>query len=262
MDVEYTTQKQQKQKHGTLAVFWTILGVLATIAVFPYLLELNSSLLEQVPFSLPVLILIQSLQTALFLFIGSYAGLRLGASIGLDSPLARGVVYRLPLPELSPKTIVVTIVTGLWAGLLVIGLDLLVQPFLPVANQGDVPSIARWKGFLASFYGGIAEELLVRLFLMTLIAWIIWKIFMKGKSKPITSVFWAAIVIAAILFGAGHLPAASLIWTLTPIVVLRTVLLNAIPGIAFGFLYWKQGLEYAMLAHFCADIVLHVVWGG
>jgi hypothetical protein len=71
MDVEHTTQKQQKQKHGTLAVFWTILGVLASIAVFSYLLEINSSLLEQVPFLLPVLILIQSLQTPLFLFIGS-----------------------------------------------------------------------------------------------------------------------------------------------------------------------------------------------
>ena len=262
MDTEHTAQKQQKQKHGKLAIFWTILGVLASIAVFPYLLEINSSLLEQAPFSLPVLILVQSLQIAIFLFIGSYVGLRLGASIGLDSPIARAIVYRLPLPKPSPKTITVTTVTGLCVGSLIIGLDSLFQPFLPVANQGDVPSIARWKGFLASFYGGITEELLLRLFLMTLIAWIIWKVFMKGKSKPNALMFWVAIVIAAILFGAGHLPAASLIWTLTPIVVLRVILLNAIGGIAFGFLYWKQGLEYAMLAHFCADIMLHVILGG
>jgi hypothetical protein len=33
-------------------------------------------------------------------------------------------------------------------------------------------------------------------------------------------------------------------------------------GIAFGFLYWQWGLEYAMLSHFCADIVLHVIGGG
>ncbi len=259
MGVEVTTR--QKQKHASLAVFWTILGVLASIAVIPYLLEINSSLLEQVPVPLPVLVLIQSIQTAIFLLIGSYVGLRLGASIGLDSPIARAAVYRQSLPKQYPKTIVATIGTGFFAGLLVIGLDTLFQPFLPVVNQGVVPTIARWKGFLASFYGAITEELLVRLFLMTFIAWIIWKVLLRGKSNSPPSLFWTAVVIAAILFGVGHLPAASLIWTLTPIVVLRTILLNAIPGITFGFLYWKQGLEYAMLAHFCADIVLHVVWG-
>ena len=41
--------------------------------------------------------------------------------------------------------------------------------------------------------------------------------------------------------------------------VLRTLLLNGIAGIAFGWLYWKRGIEMAMLAHFSADIVLHVV---
>ena len=44
-----------------------------------------------------------------------------------------------------------------------------------------------------------------------------------------------------------------------PTVVVRTIALNAIAGIAFGWLFWKHGLEMAMLAHFSADIVLHVV---
>jgi len=262
VNAEYTSANQQTQKHGRLAVFWTILGVLATIAVFPYALEINSSLLEQVPLSLSALVLLQSAQIAIMLLIGNYVGLRLGASVGLDSPIARAIVCRLHLPKLSPKTITATIVTGFSAGLIIIGLDFLFQPFLPVAHQGEVSNIVRWKGFLASFYGGITEELLLRLFLMTLIAWIIWKIFMRGKGVPKSVIYWVAIILAALLFGAGHLPAASLIWSLTPIVVLRIILLNAIPGMAFGYLYWKQGLEYAMLAHFCADIVLHVILGG
>ena len=36
------------------------------------------------------------------------------------------------------------------------------------------------------------------------------------------------------------------------------VLLAAV-GLAFGWLFWRHGLEFAMLAHFCADLVLHVV---
>jgi membrane protease YdiL (CAAX protease family) len=42
-------------------------------------------------------------------------------------------------------------------------------------------------------------------------------------------------------------------------VIVRALLLNGIGGIVFGWLYWKRGLLAAMLAHFSADVVLHVV---
>jgi membrane protease YdiL (CAAX protease family) len=41
--------------------------------------------------------------------------------------------------------------------------------------------------------------------------------------------------------------------------VTRIILLNALGGIVFGCLYWKKGLEAAIIAHFSADIVLHVL---
>ena len=40
------------------------------------------------------------------------------------------------------------------------------------------------------------------------------------------------------------------------------VVLNSLAGIAFGWLYWRRGLEAAMIAHFAADLVLHVLVGG
>ena len=46
---------------------------------------------------------------------------------------------------------------------------------------------------------------------------------------------------------------------LTPLVITRAILLNGIGGVVFGWLYWKRGLEAAMIAHFSADIVLHVL---
>jgi membrane protease YdiL (CAAX protease family) len=39
----------------------------------------------------------------------------------------------------------------------------------------------------------------------------------------------------------------------------RTIALNAVGGLVFGWLYWKRGIEMAMLGHFSADIVLHVL---
>ncbi len=66
-------------------------------------------------------------------------------------------------------------------------------------------------------------------------------------------------MIAAVLFGAGHLSAASNIWDLTGFVVFRTIVLNAVGGIVFGWLYWKRGIEMAILGHFSTDLVLHVL---
>jgi hypothetical protein len=37
----------------------------------------------------------------------------------------------------------------------------------------------------------------------------------------------------------------------------RAILLNGVVGVATGYLYWRYGLEAAILAHFSADIVLH-----
>lgn len=71
---------------------------------------------------------------------------------------------------------------------------------------------------------------------------------------------WAAIILAAFLFGVGHLPAATATgMDLTLLLTLRIILLNAVGGIIFGWLYWKKGLEAAVIAHFTADIGLHVV---
>jgi membrane protease YdiL (CAAX protease family) len=71
--------------------------------------------------------------------------------------------------------------------------------------------------------------------------------------------YWSAIVIAAVLFGAGHLPATAALTPLTLVVVSRAIVLNGIAGVAFGVLYWRNGLEAAMLAHFGSDVVLHVL---
>ena len=60
---------------------------------------------------------------------------------------------------------------------------------------------------------------------------------------------WPAIVISAVLFGVGHLPALGQSVDLTPALIIRTVLLNAIAGILLGWLYWRRSLEAAMIAH-------------
>jgi hypothetical protein len=107
---------------------------------------------------------------------------------------------------------------------------------------------------MASFYGGIGEELQLRLFLMTLLVWALLKAGLGRAAALVT-----ANVLAALLFGVGHLPMAAQIWPLTFAVVGYVVAANAAAGLVFGALYARHGLEAAIAAHFLADIGLHVL---
>jgi membrane protease YdiL (CAAX protease family) len=94
---------------------------------------------------------------------------------------------------------------------------------------------------------------------MTLLAWLGKFVNKTPEGQPTSLVFWIANILAAVLFGLGHLPATATLLPLTPLVVLRAVVLNGLLGVAFGYLYVTRGLESAMISHFSADIVLHVI---
>lgn len=93
-------------------------------------------------------------------------------------------------------------------------------------------------------YGGITEEVMLRWGLMSGVAWLLARAF-----GPRPAVFVAAALVAAVLFGAGHLPAMAQVVELTPAMAMRTVTLNALAGMVYGLLFWKRGLEAAMLTH-------------
>ena len=115
-----------------------------------------------------------------------------------------------------------------------------------------------WRGLLAVPYGAVAEEVLLRLCVQTLCADGLQRVRGETARPPTGATMWPAIAISTLLFGAGHLPAASRITPLTPALIARTLLLNGIAGAVFGYLYWQRGLEAAMIAHGTADVVLHV----
>jgi membrane protease YdiL (CAAX protease family) len=237
-----------------LAAWLALAGALATAAVFPYLLETMPQLLDKVRLPLAALIPLQALQAGVILGLLSLLGLRLGHRVGLGAPWLRALLARRPLPDVAWGR---SALLGAGVAVAIVGLSQLTDPWLPPPSHPlpDLAAMSAWKGLLASFYGGIGEELQLRLFLMTLLAWATARLW-RGSTRPFA--YWLAIVLAALLFGAGHLPAAAAVWPLTGMVVFRTLLLNAVAGLAFGWLYWRRGLEAAMLAHFCADLVLHV----
>jgi membrane protease YdiL (CAAX protease family) len=173
-------------------------------------------------------------------------------------PILEGLLKGREASNYLKSILGISIGLGVLAGVLIILFSL---PFGSLSSsflQAEV-AVSTWKSLLASFYGGISEEILLRLCLMTLLVWATFKIKKTKDGLPTVIGVWLAIIISSILFGLGHLPVTSAITAITPIVVIRAIVLNGIGGVIFGWLYWKKGLEAAMISHFSADIVIHVI---
>lgn len=255
---------------------WKVFGILTAaaalglIAIVPYSLALQAGALRTTPppIPLPVLVTIQiGIQIVLFAVLVAL-GLFFANRIGLGLPILEAKLRREPISARLRAILPLAVILGVLGGFLIVGLDAYVfQPALKAqlgdklsALVGRAATPAAWQGFLASFYGGIDEEILLRLVTMSFLAWLGHFVSKTADGKPTIGVLWIANILAAILFGLGHLPATSLLIPLTPLVVLRAIVLNGLLGIVYGYLYFTRGLETAMISHFSSDLILHVLF--
>ncbi|MEZ4868261.1 MAG: CPBP family intramembrane glutamic endopeptidase [Caldilineaceae bacterium] len=254
---------------------WRLWGILvaailvSVIFVTPYTLSLQAHSLQnmQLPLPLSVLLPLQWAQTTVLYGIIAALGLLIAGRIGLGLPFLESWLAGQPDWARVRRFVAPAIVVGLLAGIAIVLLDQMVfAPRLATElarlGQSEPPTLAApaWQGFLASFYGGVTEEILLRLFVLSLFAWIGRFVNRTATGRPGLTVLWIANVIAAVLFGLGHLPATVAAGLpLDTLVITRAIVLNGLGGLAFGWFYWTFGLEAAMLSHFSADLVLHVV---
>lgn len=242
---------------------WKVFGVLMAgalvgiSAVMPYAFTLAGPL-PPLPIPLWLLVVLQIVQNLLLCAVAAGLGLWLGGKVGLGAPILRAWLARERDAASRFRSLLVpAMLAGVVSAVAILILELGVfVRRLPVGGEilsGPPP----WQGFLASFYGGINEEILLRLGVMTVLVWLGAKL--VRTDAPGAGVIWTANVLAALLFGLGHLPATAGIMPLTALVVIRALVLNGLAGVVFGWLYWRRGLLGAMVAHFSADIVLHVL---
>ena len=157
------------------------------------------------------------------------------------------------------KTLIITIVGGV-----VFSFDYWTfGKLMPEINELTEATLTPVGFISAVLYGGIIEEILLRIFLMTLFVFLSWKIFFKNieKEQIPSGIFIAANILSAILFAAGHLPATmSFFGDLTPLLIIRCFLFNGSFGIVFGWLYKKYGIQYAMVGHMGFHIISKLIW--
>ena len=260
-----------------IALSLLALSFCGALLVMPYVATLESKALAaaaaRAHMAVWQALTISMTQSAVLLTAAVFAGLWAARQLDLRTPLLEALFARKPLPERTATTLALAFGIGIATGVVLIALDhwgfaafsSVSALFKSARSSGVRPSA--WQGLLASFYGALDEEILMRLGLLSLLALAfrtVMRLLFDAESKTVLppGVFWAANVVTAVAFGLGHLPATAALAPLTGPLIVRAVVLNGSAGLVFGVLYRRFGLEWAMASHFGTDLVLHVLIGG
>lgn len=202
--------------------------------------------------SMETVLLVTTIQAVVYAVICSFFGYLAADKIGLIRPF-----------RLDKQKTLITLLAGTVCGIVLSADAFTFAKWIPeltgsyeASGRFDVPT------WIASIlYGGVIEEVMLRLFFMSLLALIGWKLFCKKESTVPEKMLVISNIIASVLFAAGHLPATfQTFGHLTPMLICRCFLMNGAFGIVFGRLYRKHGIQYAMLAHMLTHIVSRTIW--
>jgi membrane protease YdiL (CAAX protease family) len=230
-------------------------------ASFPLVFSLYADKIAESPIPLPALLGLALLQNSVLMGVIIAVGVWLTAKLGLPgTPLLDDWLSGKGIGERLRVIIQPALMTGFGVGCAVLLLFyLLLQKELPQLPLGKAASMEVWKRLLICFYGGFTEEIMMRIFLFSLLAWIFSKVWRSSDETLAPQVLGAATIILALLFGLGHLASVIPLMPITFNIVLGALLLNGIASVAFTSIYLKRGLEAAILAHFTADLVIWVL---
>ena len=250
-----------KAKLRVFLIVWSIgfIGILSLLLVD--VSAVISMLPIAEPVELPPPLLLKTLtifQPTVLMSLAALIGVSLANRVGLHAPATEAAAAGEPfLSKLKPQ-VLPGVLTGVVTGVVIVCVWLAAKQFLSPDLVSRAEAFNKLMPAATRFlYGGITEEILLRWGLMTFLVWLPWRLFHKGDGEPKSLFVAAAIFISAIVFGVGHLPVASLLaGGLTFPLVAYVIAANSAFGIAAGFLYWKRGLESAMIAHMAAHIVL------
>lgn len=202
--------------------------------------------------------LASGIQSAILLGVMTATGIVYAAKVGLQAPVFDAIVESEPLLSTLRPQLLPGFMGGL-VGALILWLFTYFSPdaLLQLQEQFSTPLLVR------ILYGGITEEILVRWGLMSFLVWFLRLIAQTYKDAPMAVFIWIAIVTSSLIFGAGHLPfASSLLGPLPIALALYIISANAAFGIVAGYLFWRNGLEAAIIAHILAHLMVFLVSAG
>ena len=243
------------KNYGKTLLFFAVIGLVGGFGVGFYLLDSYPEDMVQEMLSqgaTPLLLaLVTAVQSAGYGIVLGAAGVWLGKKTGLWRD--ERSITRQPLMA----SIVISVIGGM--ALILPDIFFFGKHIPAIAESYAVkPTIPYLVATVT--YGAVIEEVMLRLFWMSLVVFVLWKLFQRKREQPSTAVMVSANIIAALLFAAGHLPTTFVTIGSSALIIFRCFLLNGTFGLAFGWLYRKYGLRYAMIAHGGCHIVSKLIW--
>lgn len=236
-------------------LFFAVMGLVGGFCTGIYLMDSYPAKVQQQilaqGLNATTLGLVTAVQAAGYGIVLGAVGIALGKQVGLWKDET----------AMAKKPLTASLEVALVGGLSMILLDVLLFGRYSEAimeSYGAKPGIPYLIGTVT--YGAVTEEVMLRLFMMSLIAFLLHKLFGKRDASPAPATLLAANVIAALLFAAGHLPATFQLLGNSPMILARCFLLNGGIGFLFGELYRRYGLRYAMIAHGGCHVVSKLIW--
>jgi hypothetical protein len=241
-----------KSKKIRLGLILFALGFLGVLSLLTATLPVDDLPEQFAEFSPIIVKLIMLANPTIMLIIAVLVGTILYDKVNLTVPTISAL-----LKMDSPQTTFVQqlkygVVLGLLAGILITLVAWAFNAIIPQEFEA-LESEVQITLFVRFAYGGITEELLLRFGFMTLVVWIISKI-TKKLNDPI---YWIGIAVSTVLFAIGHFPVAYAAVTNPSLILLTYILIgNSIGGLVYGWLYWKKGLEAAIVAHIFTHVAM------
>ena len=244
-----------------LRTYWKTLLFFAVVGLFggfftgiylldSYPVEMQQEIVAQ-GITEPILGLMTALQSAGYGIVLGALGIWLSKKVGLWKDET----------TITRKPLLVSLFVAVVGGLAMILPDMLFFGQYSTVILDSYATKPTIPYILASVtYGAVIEEVMLRLFTMSLIAFLLYQLFGKKPDKPTTAILVSSNIIAAVLFAVGHLPATFILLGNSPLIIARCLLLNGGIGLLFGYLYRKYGLRYAMLAHGGCHVVSKLLW--
>ncbi|KLK94060.1 hypothetical protein AA309_06295 [Microvirga vignae] len=232
-------------------------GILSLIPVTQRAAELVRGLPEASDLPTSVLAALLLVQPTILLLAGVALGVALTEKAGLSSFILRRL--RGEPAQASRGAWGSTLLLTLVLASATIAADLVFRSLFPAAfvsitRLDDVTLSERMLGLL---YGGITEELMFRFGLLSLLLWAGLRL-TAGRFRPF--LVWISIGVSALAFAAGHL---GVVAGTSPadqgVLIARTLSLNGLLGLLFGWLYARRSLEHAMLAHAFVHVIFWTV---
>lgn len=235
----------------------SVLGLLGVVSLMPVVEVMVVASSQELPVPMRIVKLAAFVQSSILLVAMVCLGAWLSPKVNLGAPIIQSIVHRQQAKVNVISIIKAGIAGGMLGGLLIVLISNIFHPMLPQSFVTAAQSLSL-PFYTRLLYGGITEEILIRWGLMTFFVWAIFRVTQKVSCSPKNYHYIFGILVAAILFGLGHLPAAYALTNETSAALTIYIILgNASFGIVGGYLYWRKGLESAILAHMVAHVVMY-----